>query len=97
MDPDKNEIYKFLVVEHADEMKTEVVFKCVKSEVEKRVKMLGNTKFNDTNLISTINVNIIPVAAYSINVCKFSKGELNEFDKIVKKELKANTRETNKR
>ena len=96
MDPDENEIHKFLGVEHADEIKTEVVFECVKSEVEKRVKMPGNTKFNDTNFISTINVNIVPVAAYSINACKFSKGELNELDKIVKKELKANTRETNK-
>ena len=59
--------------------------------------MLGNTELNDTNLISTINVNIISVAAYSINVCKFSKGELNELDKIVQKELKQNARETTKK
>ena len=50
--------------------------------------MLVNTELNDTNHISAINVKAIPVAAYSMNVCKFSKGELNELDQIVKRELR---------
>ena len=49
--------------------------------------MLVNTELNDTNLISPINVKFIPIAAYSINPCKFSKGELNELDQIIKREL----------
>ena len=49
--------------------------------------MLVNTELNDTNLISTINVKVIPVATYSMNVCKFSKGVLKELDQIVKKNL----------
>ena len=51
--------------------------------------MLVNTELNDTNLISAINVKVIPVAAYSMNVCKFSKGELNQLDQIVKRELRS--------
>ena len=89
MDPDENEIYKFLGVKQADGMKTRAVFEHVKSEVKKRVKMLVNTELNDTNLISAINVNVVPVAVYSMNVCKFSKGELNELDQIVQRELRS--------
>ena len=83
IDPDENEMYKLLGVEQTDRIKSKVVFERVKSKVEKRVKMLVNTQFNDRNLFSAINIKIIPVAAYSINVCKFSKRELNELDQIV--------------
>ena len=51
--------------------------------------MLVNTDLNDTNLISAINVKVILVAAYSMNVCKFSKEKLNELDQIVKRELRS--------
>ena len=73
MDPDENEICKLLEVEQADGIKTKVVFVCVKSEVEKGVIMLVNTELIDTNHISAINIKVIPVAAYSMNFCKFSK------------------------
>ena len=89
MDPDENEIYKFLGIEQADGIKTKVVLERVKREVEKRVKMLVDTELNDSNLISAIDVKVIPVAAYAMNVCKFSKGELNELDQIVKRELRS--------
>ena len=51
--------------------------------------MLVNTELNDSNLISAINVKFIPVAAYAMNVCKISKGEVNELDQIVKRELRS--------
>ena len=85
MDPDENEIYKFLGIEQADGIKTKVVFE--RREVGKRVKMLVNTELNDSNLISAINVKVIPVAAYAMNGCKFSKGELNELDTAVARTL----------
>ena len=40
--------------------------------------MLVNTELHDKNLISAINVKVVFAAAYSMNLCKFSKGELNE-------------------
>ena len=78
MNPDGNEIYKFFDIKQADGIKSKVILECVKNKVEKRVKMLVITELDDTNLDSTINVKVIPVAAYSINVCKFTKGELND-------------------
>ena len=90
MDPDENKIYKFLEVEQADGINTKAVFERVKSKVEKRVKMLVNTELNDTNLISAINLKVVSVAAYSINVFKFSKGKLKQLEQIVKRELRSN-------
>ena len=89
MDPDENEIYKFLDVEQADGIKTKNVFERVKNEVEKRTKMLVETELNDANLIRAINEKVIPVASYPRNVCQFNKGELMELDQVVKRELRS--------
>ena len=58
MDSNENGIYKFLGVEQADRIKTKVVFEHVKSEVEKRVKMLVNTELNDANPTSALNIKV---------------------------------------
>ena len=55
MDPDENEIYKFLGIEQADGIKMKRVFERVKEEIKKRVQMLTNTKLNDGNLMGAIN------------------------------------------
>ena len=49
--------------------------------------MLVNTELNHTNLTSAINLRVIPVASCSINVSKFSKGDLKKLDQVVKREL----------
>ena len=82
IDPDENEIYKFLWIEQADGIKTKRAFEQVKEEVKKRVQMLTNTKLNDMNLMCAINAKVIPVAAYPVNVCKFTSGELNKIKKL---------------
>ena len=88
MDPDENEIYKFLGVEQADGIKTKAIFERVKAEVTKRVRMLVDTELNDANLISAINAKVISVASYPMNICKFSNGELNQLDQVIRKELR---------
>ena len=50
--------------------------------------MLTKTELNDKNLIKAINTKLIPVTAYPMNVCKFTKAELNELDLVVKRELR---------
>ena len=90
LDPDQDEMYKFLGVEQADGIKTKKVYEKVKEEVTKRLKLLMKSELNDENLIQAINSKVIPVAAYPMNVCKMTKGELNELDQIVKRELRKN-------
>ena len=89
IDPDKNEIYKFLGIKQADGIKTKKVFDRVKDEVNKKVKMLTNTELNDVNLVHAINTKVIPVAAYSMNICKFTDGELKELDQVIKRDLRS--------
>ena len=73
-------------IEQADGSKTKKVFEQVKGKVSKRVKMLTNTELNDVNLVRAINTKVIPVAAYPMNVCKFTGGELKELDQVIKQE-----------
>ena len=87
MDPEENGIYKFLGIEQADGIKTKTVFERVKGEVNKRVKM--NADLNDVNLVRAINTKMIPVAAYLMNVWKFTGGELKELDQVMKRELRS--------
>ena len=87
MDPEENGIYKFLGIEQADGIKTKTVFERVKGEVNKRVKM--NADLNNMNLVRAINTKVIPVAAYLMNVWKFTGGELKELDQVMKRELRS--------
>ena len=87
-DPDENEIYKFLAMEQADGIQTKKVFKRVKEEVSKRVKMIGNTEHSDANLFKAININVLPVAVYAMNICIFNVGKLKEVDQVIKRELR---------
>ena len=54
------------------------MFERAKAEVRKRVSMLINTELNDANLVRAINAEVISVAAYTMNVCMFTAGELRE-------------------
>ena len=83
MDPDEKEAYKFLGIEQADGIRTKTVFKRVKEEVLKRMKIIITTELNDANFIKAIDMKVIPVAAYAMNICKFSVGELKELDQII--------------
>ena len=88
MDPYENEIYKLLGIEQADGIRTKTVFERVNEEISKRVKMIVNTKLNDANLSKTINMKVIPVADYAMNICSFNIGELKETDQKIKGELR---------
>ena len=63
------------------------MFERVKEEVPKRVKMIANTEFSDANLIKAVNMKIIPVAVYAMNICRFNVGELKELNQTIKREL----------
>ena len=87
MNPDEKKIYKFLEIEQADGIQTKTVFERVKEEVSKRVKMIANIKLNDANFINAVNMKVIPLVAYTMNICRFSVCELNELDQMIKREL----------
>ena len=64
------------------------MFEKVKKEVSKRVKKIANTELNNANLVKAINMKVVPVAAYAMNICRFNVCELKELNKTIKRELR---------
>ena len=54
------------------------------------MSLTPRTKLNDKNLVKVINTKVIPVAAYPMNVCKFTQSELTELDHAIKRDLQKN-------
>ena len=84
LDPEKNDVYKFLGCEQRDDSDVKKVLERVKKEIKKCAEHLVKLHLNDKNLMEAINCRVIPVAGYIMNVCVIIKGELEELDKIVK-------------
>ena len=59
MDPNENEIYKFLGVAQADGIKTEEVYSRVKEEMNRRMNIITRTELNDKNPVKAINTKVI--------------------------------------
>ena len=55
LDPNKNEIYKFLGCEQADKIDVIRVMERVKTEIRKRLDHLTGLNLNDKNLMKAIN------------------------------------------
>ena len=53
--------------------------------MQDRLKKLLQLELYDVNLIQAINCKVIPVAAYPMNVCRFSMDEVNELDDCEKR------------
>ena len=88
--PDENEIYKFLRVEQAGGIKKKEVYNRIKEKISKRMNIITRIELNDQSLVKAINTKVIPVAAYSMNVCKFTQSELTELDQVIKRDLRKN-------
>ena len=50
--------------------------------------MIANIELNDDNFINAINMNVTPVAAYLMNICRSNVSELKELDQTIKRELR---------
>ena len=90
IDPNKNEIYKFLGVEQADDIKMKEMHNKVKEKNCRRMNIITRTKLNDVNLVKAIKTKVISVAAYPNNVCKFIQSELSELRQVIKRDLRNN-------
>ena len=68
MDPDE-----FLGVEQTDGIKKKEVYNRVKEEISRRMNIITRTELNDKNLAKAVNTKVIPIAAYPMNICKFTQ------------------------
>ena len=86
------DIYKFLGIEQTDGIKTKVAYKWVRDEITNIVKILikvegrRRLKVEDKD----INMKVVPIATYAMNICQFTLAGLRKLDQIIKKELREN-------
>ena len=64
LDPDENKIYM--------RIKKKEVYNRVKEEIIRIINIITRTELNDKNMVKAINTKVIPVAAYRMNVYKFT-------------------------
>ena len=88
LDPEQNEVYKFLGCEQGNNIDVKRVMQRVKKEISKRLEQLIGISLNDENLVKAINSRVVPVAGYVMNICNLGKGDIEELDKIVKTTLR---------
>ena len=69
LNPEKNDVYKFLGCEESDDIDVKKVLERVKKEIKKRTEHLVKLHLNDKNLMKAINCRVIPVTGYIMNVC----------------------------
>ena len=62
----------------------------IKEKISKRMNIITRIELNDQSLVKAINTKVIPIAAYSMNVCKFTQSELTELDQVIKRDLRKN-------
>ena len=89
IDLDENAVYKFLGVEQADGIKKKEVYNRVKEEISRRMNLIARTELNNKYLVNAISPKVIPVAAYPMNICKFTQSELTEVQ-VIKRDLRKN-------
>ena len=88
INPDDNTTYKFLGVEQSDGIRKKDLMARVKIELIRRLEMLTKTELSDGNLMTAVNSKVIPVAAYTMNISRFTKAELSELYQMIKRELR---------
>ena len=70
LDPNKNEIYKFLGHKQANKIDVKRIMESVKKEIRRRMNHLTGLNLNDKNMMKAIKCQVISVAGYITNVCK---------------------------
>ena len=88
LDPDKNDLHKFLGCEQAEKIDKNKVRERTVREMERRMRSLTESELYDKNLVKTKNTRIIPAGGYVMNVCRFNKNDLVEMGMVIKRELR---------
>ena len=88
LNPQLEEVYKFLGCEQGTGIDAKAVIRRVVEEISHRLDVLLDAKLLERNLIKAINTRVIPVAVYPMNVCKFTDGDLYKLDMVIKSKLR---------
>ena len=73
-------MYTFLRAQQVNGISIESMYERFRGDMTKKVKLLVKPELNDENLIQALDSKVTLMAAYTMNVCKMTKCELNDFD-----------------
>ena len=88
LDPNGNEIYKFLRCEQAERIDMKKVMEKIQIPIEQRTRKLVEEGLYDKNLLKAMSCRVIPVAACMTNIHNFTGKELDQLDKGIKQILR---------
>ena len=84
-DPEQMENHLLLGCEQAEQIDTDLVYKRVKAEMDKRMNTL---KLYERKVIKATNTRVVPVANYVMTVCDFNQKQIDDFGKLIEKALR---------
>ena len=84
-----NEIYKYLGMLQADDIKHKKVKKKTLSEYNKRVRKILKSKLNGSNIIKALNSWAVPVVRYTAGIIDWTQAELKDLERKTRKLMSA--------
>ena len=84
-----NEIYKYLGILQADDIKHKQVKKNILSKYNKRVRKILKSKLNGGIIIKAINSWAVPVVRYTAGIMDWTQAELEDLDRKTRKLMSA--------
>ena len=79
-DPEQMENHLLLGCEQAEQIDTDLVYKRVKTEMDKRMNTLAQKKIYERKAIKATNTRVVPVANYVMTVCDFNQKQIEHLD-----------------
>jgi hypothetical protein len=88
LEPQSDGYYKFLGCEQSEGIDMDSIRQRLEGCIRSRTEQLAELELHEKHLMKAINTRVVPVAGYLMNICKFSKDDLNRMDMIVNEILR---------
>ena len=86
-DLDQTETYKYLGMEEGEGVQHHQMKVKIKKEYKRRIKLVLNSELNARNRITAINTLAVPVVLYSYGIIDWKLNEIQDLDKMTRKQL----------
>ena len=86
-DLDQAETYKYLEMEEGEGVQHHKIMVKIRKEYKRRIKLVLKSELNARNKIATINNLVVPVILYSYGVIDWKLDEIQDLDRMTRKQL----------
>ena len=86
-DLDQAEIYKYLGIEEGEGVQHHKMKVRIRKEYKRKIKLVLKSELNARNKITAINILAVPVILYSYGVIDWKLDEIQDLDRMTRKQL----------